>query len=487
MKVIVIRTENLTILFVDIAGFTATTSRQSRVQNARLLQTFGSTLLPLIKYYKGRLIKTIGDALLITFRSPTDAMLCSMAFQDAMHAHNLSAAEDEKIHIRVAANLGEVRVTKNDIFGEPVNVASRIEGVAPADEIYLSEAVYMAMNKAEVPVMEVGSRELKGISQAVRLYNIPRFSTPRLVAENASAEEQGSEVLYPYGGMHYHARPSHLTNILHFSEDKKLTRMLLPAAAVLIVAAAVAIGYHYINKKAPEPTAAVKTTTSETQEAATANRDSQQPLSASGPTELKPEVVETTTADKTANIPKPPSEGQVQKPERPIGEKAASPVAGKLAKTTTENAKSSGPNAGAITSTKTEPVAAKQGVARDNAPAKQAVSESDSESAEETDAEMTDAEVENAEPDKQNVLSSASTKATNAATKDETAWGVTSAKEAYRASKLSKTEYSKIVRKLRSDYEKKIGKLKRDLRDGKITRAEYDKEVRKAKQDYRGQ
>ncbi|MBN1627085.1 MAG: adenylate/guanylate cyclase domain-containing protein, partial [Deltaproteobacteria bacterium] len=79
-----IKTENLTILFVDIAGFTATTSRQSRVENARLLQAFGSTLLPLIKCYKGRLIKTIGDALLITFRSPTDAMLCSMALQDAM-------------------------------------------------------------------------------------------------------------------------------------------------------------------------------------------------------------------------------------------------------------------------------------------------------------------------------------------------------------------------------------------------------------------
>jgi adenylate cyclase len=488
MKVIVIRTENLTILFVDIAGFTATTSRQSRVQNARLLQTFGSTLLPLIKYYKGRLIKTIGDALLITFRSPTDAMLCSMAFQDAMHAHNLSAAEDEKIHIRVAANLGEVRVTKKDIFGEPVNVASRIEGVAPADEIYLSEAVYMAMNKAEVPSLEVGFRELKGVSQAVRLYNIPRFSTPRLVAENASAEEQGSEVLYPYGGMHYHTRPSHLTNILHFSEDKKLTRVLLPAVAVLIVAAAVGIGYHYINKKTPEQPAAVKTTTSETQEAATASRGSQQPLTESGPTELKSEAVVTTTTEKTANIPKPASEGQVQKPERPIEERAASPAAGKPAKAITENAKAIGPNAGATTSTKTEPVAIKKGVARDNAPAKQAVSEPDSESAEETNAEMTEAEGENVEPDnsKQNVSSSASTKATDAATKDAAGWGLTSAKEAYRASKLSKAEYSKIVRNLKSDYEKKIVKLKQDLRAGKITRSEYDKEVRQAKQDYRG-
>ena len=66
-------------------------------------------------------IKSIGDAYLITFLSPTDAMLCSMALQDAMHGHNLNVTEEEKIHIRVAANLGEVRVAKNDIFGEPVN------------------------------------------------------------------------------------------------------------------------------------------------------------------------------------------------------------------------------------------------------------------------------------------------------------------------------------------------------------------------------
>jgi class 3 adenylate cyclase len=198
-----IKTENLTILFVDIAGFTATTSRQSRAENAHLLQTFDTTLLPLIKRFKGVVVKSIGDALLITFRSPTDAMLCSMALQDAMHEYNLNTPEDKRIHIRVAANLGEVRVTKNDIFGEPVNVASRIEGVAPADEIYLSEAVYMAMNKAEVPAQEVGFKELKGIPQAVRVYSIPRFATPRLVPESAASGEKGSELLFPYGGMHH--------------------------------------------------------------------------------------------------------------------------------------------------------------------------------------------------------------------------------------------------------------------------------------------
>ena len=240
-----IRTENLTILFVDIAGFTATTSRQSRAENAHLLQTFESTLLPLIKRFKGNVVKSIGDALLLTFRSPTDAMLCSMALQDAMHAHNLRVPDDQKIHIRVAANLGEVRVTKKDIFGEPVNVASRIEGVAPADEIYLSEAVYMAMNKAEVPAQEVGFKELAGIPQPVRVYCIPRFATHRLIPQNIQPPEQGNELLFPYGGMHQR-QPGH-GGSSRLSNNRRTTQFGLLALLLIAVGAAGWLGYRLID------------------------------------------------------------------------------------------------------------------------------------------------------------------------------------------------------------------------------------------------
>ncbi len=128
-----LKTENVVILFTDIAGFTESTSLQSREQNQRLLDRHNSILLPIVRRFRGRHIKSIGDALLLIFTSPTDAMRCAMAMQDAMHEYNLSSKVDEQIHIRVAASLGEVRVTKSDIFGEPVNVTSRIEGITPAD------------------------------------------------------------------------------------------------------------------------------------------------------------------------------------------------------------------------------------------------------------------------------------------------------------------------------------------------------------------
>ena len=267
------RTENLTILFVDIAGFTETTSRQSRAENFRLLGNFDRILKPIIKGFKGRLIKSIGDALLITFSTPTDAMLCAMAFQDAIHEYNANLDEESKIHIRVAANLGEVRVEKKDIYGEPVNVASRIEGVTPANEIYLSEAVYMAMNKAEVPVQDVGIHELSGITQPVRLYCIPRYSSSRLVPESQPPQtDQEDELMFPYGGMH-HRMPSghHYENVygkMHFSRFS-----LLITAVVLSVVSAMTV--LYLNQS-PEITP-VPVTSQPQSEDSTTKSDTSQP------------------------------------------------------------------------------------------------------------------------------------------------------------------------------------------------------------------
>jgi adenylate cyclase len=202
-----LKTENLVILFTDIAGFTEATSFQSREQNQRILDTHNALLLPIVKRFHGRHIKSVGDALLLAFTSPTEAMRCAMAMQDALHAYNRTAPQGEEIHIRIAASLGEVRVSKGDIFGEPVNVTSRIEGITPADEIYFSEAVYLAMNKAEVPAVEIGLQELKGISKPVRIFSIPRFANSQLVPEAAAAGDINTEISFPFGGMHLSAAP----------------------------------------------------------------------------------------------------------------------------------------------------------------------------------------------------------------------------------------------------------------------------------------
>jgi adenylate cyclase len=168
------RTENLAIVFVDIAGYTPRTSAQTREENIRLLKRFDGIVRPLVRVFNGRVIKTIGDAFLLTFRSPTDALLCSMAIHDRLVESNCEEDPSEHFTIRAAVNVGEVRIEGGDVFGEAVNIASRIEGQAGAGEIYFSESVLLSMTKSEVPHAEVGPTELKGISGTVRLYRVPK-------------------------------------------------------------------------------------------------------------------------------------------------------------------------------------------------------------------------------------------------------------------------------------------------------------------------
>jgi len=245
-----LKTENLAIVLTDIAGYTEATARQSRAANERLLATHNRILLPIVRRFKGRHVKSIGDALLLVFRSPTDAMLCAMAMQDALFEYNRNAPKDQQIHLRVAASLGEVRVSRGDVFGEPVNITSRIESITPPDEIYLSEAIYMAMNKAEVPSQEVGWRELKGVSGKIRIFNIPRFSTPRLVPQDVMAAEDMSDLVYPYGGAHLASQAAESegwTRRLARSGAARMLLILLVLAPMVLLAGVV--GKQWLAKR----------------------------------------------------------------------------------------------------------------------------------------------------------------------------------------------------------------------------------------------
>jgi class 3 adenylate cyclase len=168
------RTENLAIVFIDIAGFTPRTSAQTREENQRMLRRFEGVVCPIVRAFSGRVVKTMGDAFLLTFRSPTDALLCSMAIHDQLAEGDAEIDPSERFTVRAAVNVGDVCVRGGDIFGEAVNIAARIEGKAGAGEIYFSESAFLTMTRTEVPSVEVGYADLKGIPDKVRLYRVPR-------------------------------------------------------------------------------------------------------------------------------------------------------------------------------------------------------------------------------------------------------------------------------------------------------------------------
>ena len=205
------RTENLAIMFTDMSGFTERTSSQTREENELMLELHEALLLPVLRAFNGKRVKSIGDAFLVTFRSPTDAVLCGMAIQDRLHEYNRDVPAKLRIEVRVAVNLGEVRIVRGDVFGEPVNIASRVEGITPPGEIYLTESVHLAMNRREVPAVSVGPQDLKGIPQKIGVYKVPRALT---------AGETASD--YPFGGRELaHVKDSGAK--LHLARDLALS------------------------------------------------------------------------------------------------------------------------------------------------------------------------------------------------------------------------------------------------------------------------
>jgi class 3 adenylate cyclase len=234
--------ENLAIMFTDIVGFTERTSHQSRAENQAMLDDFERIVRPLITNFSGRLIKMIGDACLATFHSPTDAVRCGMAMQDAVAERNQDKPPEQQVHIRVAINAGEVRLSGKDIFGEAVNVASRVEGIAPADEIYLTEAVYLAMNKAEVASESVGTHTLKGIPEPVKVYRVPPGRVVRLVASEETEAPKHGEL--PYGGMH---------RVAPVRPPSRVSPKLVAAIAAVVILGGGIAGWALLRPPPPNP------------------------------------------------------------------------------------------------------------------------------------------------------------------------------------------------------------------------------------------
>jgi len=165
-------TKHLSIMFTDMKGFTTRASTQSRQQLQYLLELQDELIKPAIKQFDGTIVKTIGDAFLVTFESPTDAVLCGMKIQENILNHNARATSSDQMEVRIAINSGEVNIKDGDVFGEPVNIASRIEAIAEPNEVYFTEAIYLTMNKNEIPTAEVGYRKLKGIPEEIKAYKV---------------------------------------------------------------------------------------------------------------------------------------------------------------------------------------------------------------------------------------------------------------------------------------------------------------------------
>src|SRR6516225_1731994 len=176
------------ILAADVAGYSRLIEAAEEATLARLKGLRAEIIDPRIAGHKGRIVKTTGDGLLAEFASVIDALRCAAEVQAAMAESNSPLPPDRRLEFRVGIHQGDIVVEDGDIFGDGVNVAARLEGLAEPGSICVSSRVQEdAVGRLDIGFEDIGEQQLKNIARPVRVYRISPVRNPAAVIRPALA------------------------------------------------------------------------------------------------------------------------------------------------------------------------------------------------------------------------------------------------------------------------------------------------------------
>jgi adenylate cyclase len=159
------------ILAADIAGYSRLMGADEEGTLARLNELRRGLIDPCIDEHRGRIVKTTGDGLLVEFTSVVEALRCAVAIQGGMLASNSDVEPDKRIEFRIGINVGDVIIEGGDIYGDGVNVAARLEGLAEPGGICVSARVQEDVRgKLGISLEDMGEQRLKNIARPVKVY-----------------------------------------------------------------------------------------------------------------------------------------------------------------------------------------------------------------------------------------------------------------------------------------------------------------------------
>jgi class 3 adenylate cyclase len=160
----------LSIIFTDMVGYTEKVDRLPPDDILELIREYRNLVAAAVGARKGLIVKNQGDAFLVTFESGTDAVLASVDLLREVRLRNATVPEFKRFELRIGCSTGEVAVEDGDVFGPPVNIASRVQHEAGAGEVFFTEATAKAMNHNEVRFEKRGEFTLKGVPGPVVVY-----------------------------------------------------------------------------------------------------------------------------------------------------------------------------------------------------------------------------------------------------------------------------------------------------------------------------
>ncbi len=158
------------ILAADVAGYSRLMGDDEAGMRARFNAHLNELIEPAIARSRGRIVKTTGDGLVVEFASVVDAVQCAVEIQQGMAERNADEPDDRRIEFRVGVNLGDVIIEGDDIHGDGVNIAARLETQAPRGGVMTSDVVYnQVTGKVGVIFIDAGEVELKNIDRPLRV------------------------------------------------------------------------------------------------------------------------------------------------------------------------------------------------------------------------------------------------------------------------------------------------------------------------------
>src|SRR5438874_7892890 len=159
------------ILAADVVGYSRLMRADEEGTHDRFKIHRSELVFPKVREHHGRIVKYTGDGMLAEFPSVVEAVLCAVEVQGGMSRRNLGVPANERISFRIGINLGDVIAEPEDIYGDGVNIAARLEAIAESDGICISESVFeQVRDKLSYPFEDLGHLNVKNIARPLRAF-----------------------------------------------------------------------------------------------------------------------------------------------------------------------------------------------------------------------------------------------------------------------------------------------------------------------------
>jgi TolB-like protein len=207
-----------TVLMADVVGYSRMTHEDEDAAVDAVQRHLRDIMRPAIRRHRGKLIKTLGDGVLVVFTSPVNAVRCALELQAATAHANAGVVAERQLALRVGVNLGDVRFEGDDVLGDAVNIAARLQTLAEPGEIIAADAVAQLLKgKVQATLEDLGGKSVKNIAEPVHVWRVTAAAHAATLRPAAAAASVPAIAVLPFQNLSEDPQQSYFSD--GFAED----------------------------------------------------------------------------------------------------------------------------------------------------------------------------------------------------------------------------------------------------------------------------